>query len=133
MIHLIVPGYVQVSVMWLLSTPLYHQNSLPPKSASLRRVYSRSLFIQDQRIAIYPSFLYIRTLYLTCIFRVPSYLMDRPNHVICHLIRFPVFPATLSVLYSSMFNVTWCICSPKSNKTHSLLLLFDSAINLTCR
>ena len=119
--------------MCLLSTPLYHQNSSPPKSAFLRCVYSRSLFIQDQRIARYPTFLYIRTLYLTCIFRVPSYPMDRPNHVICHLIHFPVFPATLSMLYSSMFNVTWRICSPKSNKTQSLLLLFDSAINLTCR
>ena len=87
---------------------MYHQNSSPLKSASLRRVWNRSWFIQDQRIARYPTFLNIRTLYLICIFSVPSYLMDRPNHVIFHLIYLPVFHFTLSLLYSSLFNVTWC-------------------------
>jgi hypothetical protein len=135
MIQLIITGYVHLSIMWLMSAPLYHQNNSPPKSASLRRIYNRSWFIQDQRIARYLSFIDIRTLYLICIFSTPSYLMDRPNHVICHVIYLPVFPFTLSLLYSSLFNVTWCICSPKSNKTHILLLLFQlfSAVNLTCR
>jgi hypothetical protein len=109
MTQLIITGYVHLSVMWLMSAP------------SLRRVYNRSWFIQDQRIARYPSFLDIRTLYLICIFSVPSYLMDKPNHVIFHLIYLPVFPFTLSLLYSSLLNVTWCIlvCIPKSNKTHT--------------
>ena len=62
--QLIITGYVHLSIMWLMSAPLYHQNRSPPKSMSLRRMYNRSWFIQDQMIARYPSFLDIRTLEL---------------------------------------------------------------------
>jgi hypothetical protein len=42
-------------------------------------------------IAIFHILNIIRDMYLS----VPSYLMDRPNHVTCHLISCPVYHAAL--------------------------------------
>jgi hypothetical protein len=54
---------------------------------------------------------------------VPSSLVDRTNHLICHLLSCPVFLAARSIPFSITLYVTWCICNLKKKTQHEYFAL----------
>lgn len=91
--------------------------------------------LSDQRFARYFNFPHIKNiiLYLMCTYlSVHTNIMDRLNHLICHLIFHPVVPDALSNPFSSLPNTTYCTYNLKKYPTSHQYFTFLIVIQHCC-